>query len=140
MGGRGGRGGRRRGGGGFDGVDSSLLNPWSFLPDTSKLDTITRVNEARRKIQSIKEQRKQTNYGTQFTKKQNISQKALGVGVGPGFIGGAGLGILEPNYGYVLGLVSLSVYHRYIFFKSLLHKKGHNPQWISEYYREFYEK
>ena len=137
---RGGRGRTRGRGGGFDGVDESLLDPWSFLPDRNMFKASDRKREINGRFRSIKTRRSETNYGTKFNNKESISQKAFGLGVGPSFIGGAGLGLLEPNYGFVAGLVSFNVYHRYVFFKKLLHQMGNHSQWNSQYYETYYEK
>ena len=136
--GRGGRGRSRGRGGGF--VDPSLLDPWSWLPSTKKLDMAWNKMQIEQLFRSIKKRTTETNYGTKFGENENISHKAFGLGVGPSFIGGAGLGLLEPNFGFVAGLVSFSVYHRYIFFKRLLHQKHFLPHWDSQYYDSYYEK
>eukprot|EP00092_Neocalanus_flemingeri_P021110 GFUD01022872.1.p1 GENE.GFUD01022872.1~~GFUD01022872.1.p1 ORF type:complete len:368 (+),score=71.39 GFUD01022872.1:55-1104(+) len=51
------------------------------------------------------------------------------------------MGLWEPNFGFVAGLVSFSVYHRYVLFKKLLHQLEHGHQWNeTQYYESYYEK
>jgi len=82
---------------------------------------------------------KKTKYGTKFSEeakwnmKRRMSRKLFGLGVGPAFIGGAG-------FGFGAGLASYSIYHRYNYFRYLMHKKGYIDDWDSDYDKEYYDK
>ena len=66
-----------------------------------------------------------TSYGTNFAggvgqwkpKKQGVSKKMLGLGVGAGFLGGAALGVAGT-------MASYSVYHKYQVGRHLIFIKG----------------
>ena len=110
--------------GGFDGVDSSLLDPTSFLPMDAmrKLDYLDLEMNRATRFANITERIKETVYGTKIRSKENVSEKPFGLGVGPGFVGSAGLGFGKPNFGSVAGIVTYSVYHRYVMYKNLMYK------------------
>jgi len=65
-----------------------------------------------------------TNWGTNFAggvgqygkQKKGISKKALGLGIGAGFLGGAALGVAGT-------MATYSVYHRYQEFKRMMHMR-----------------
>jgi len=79
-----------------------------------------------------------TNFGTKFTGGtgkyggKGFSKKALGLGVGAGFLGGAALGTAGA-------VASMGVYHRYWEFKRMLYMNSHNGNdWNNAYYRQNY--
>ena len=81
----------------------------------------------------------------QYKSKSGFSKKALGLGVGAGFLGGAGLGVAGT-------LATYSVYHRYQVLDSSQGRLFHNFQeyrrllgqrqgghfWDSDYYSNYY--
>ena len=81
----------------------------------------------------------------QYKSKSGFSKKALGLGVGAGFLGGAGLGVAGT-------LATYSVYHRYQVLDSSHGRLFHNFQeyrrllgqrqgghfWDSDYYSNYY--
>ena len=80
----------------------------------------------------------ETSYGTVFKSEtqrlmtNKISKKLFGLGVGVAFIGGAG-------FGFGAGLASYSIYHRYHYFRSMLHDNGYITDWDEDYYSSYYE-
>lgn len=74
-----------------------------------------------------------TNFGTSFKGGngryggKGFSKKALGLGVGAGFIGGAALGVAGT-------VATMGVYHRYLQYRLLLGGLG----WNSHYYNNYY--
>ena len=130
-------------GSGFDGVDPSLLDPTSFLPMDliRSLENLRILRERENRIKSVRKRIKATKFGTEFSfdTMEDVKSKAFGLGVGPSFVGMAGMGQDEPNFGFVAGLMAVAIYHRYIFYNTLLHKKGlalDNPK--IEYYDSYY--
>jgi len=80
----------------------------------------------------------ETSYGTVFKSEtqrlmtNKIPKKLFGLGVGVAFIGGAG-------FGFGAGLASYSIYHRYHYFRSMLHDNGYITDWDEDYYSSYYE-
>jgi len=87
-----------------------------------------------------------TSYGTNFAggvgqwkpKKQGVSKKMLGLGVGAGFLGGAALGVAGT-------MASYSVYHKYQEFKRRMHMMNPMNQiggrgWDQNYYDNNYQR
>ena len=80
-----------------------------------------------------------TNWGTNFgsgmgryEQKKGFSKKALGLGVGAGFLGGAALGVAGT-------MATYSVYHRYQEFKNLMSMRGYSQYGDNDgYYRNNY--
>ena len=82
----------------------------------------------------IQKESKKTNFGTKFSsQKVSVSKKLFGLGVGAGFIGGSG-------YGYGATLASYTVYHRYVFLMTMLHRNGYRSTWDQDYHNHYYEK
>merc|ERR1712142_559486 len=82
-----------------------------------------------------------TNWGTNFAggvgqygkQKKGISKKALGLGIGAGFLGGAALGVAGT-------MATYSVYHRYQEFKRMMHMRQPGMGgWDDDYYRNNYQ-
>jgi len=86
-----------------------------------------------------------TSWGTNFAggvgqwkpKKQGVSKKMLGLGVGAGFLGGAALGVAGT-------MASYSVYHKYQEFKRKMHMMNPMHQmggrgWDQNYYDNNYQ-
>ena len=132
-------------GGGFDGVDPSLLDPTSFLPMDSilNLENLRILREREKKIKSVRKRIKATKFGTEFSfdTMEDVKSKTFGLGVGSSFVGMAGMGQDEPNFGFVAGLMAAAIYHRYIFYKTFLHKKGFTSDNTKlEYYNSYYSR
>lgn len=76
-----------------------------------------------------------TNFGSgigRYEQKKGFSKKALGLGVGAGFLGGAALGVAGT-------MATYSVYHRYQEFKNLMSMRGFGQYGDNDgYYRNFY--
>jgi len=83
-----------------------------------------------------------TSFGTNFAggvgqwkpKKQGVSKKMLGLGVGAGFLGGAALGVAGT-------MASYSVYHKYQEFKRQMHMmnpayQGYNQNYYQNNYQQ----
>ena len=91
---------------------------------------------------SIFSSQRSTLYGTDFSREsmeqlnKRMSKKLFGIGVGPAFIGGAG-------FGYGAGLLTYSIYHRYIFIRSLMYNKDYiskeeyDPFYYDTYYKRY---
>jgi len=62
-----------------------------------------------------------------------LPKKALGLGVGAGFIGGVGMGAAGT-------MATYSVYHRYNEFKRLMFERDPFYSWDDYYYRTFYNR
>jgi len=82
-----------------------------------------------------------TNWGTNFAggvgqygkQKKGISKKALGLGIGAGFLGGAALGVAGT-------MATYSVYHRYQEFKRMMHMRQPSMGgWDDGYYQNNYQ-
>ena len=68
--------------------------------------------------------------------KKRLGKKLLGIGVpGFAFLGGAG-------FGFGVGLLSYSIYHRYQYIALQMVQRGFwdESKWNPEYYRTYYEK
>lgn len=83
-----------------------------------------------------------TNFGTNFAggvgqygkQKKGFSKKALGLGIGAGFLGGAALGVAGT-------MATYSVYHRYQEFKRMMHMQQPGMGgWDQNYYNNNYQK
>jgi len=83
-----------------------------------------------------------TNWGTNFAggagqygkQKKGISKKALGLGIGAGFLGGAALGVAGT-------MASYSVYHRYQEFQRMMHMRQPSMGgWDDNNYNNYYQK
>jgi len=74
-----------------------------------------------------------TNFGTSFPQGvgkyggKGFSKKALGLGVGAGFLGGAALGAAGT-------VATMGVYHRYLQYRLLLGGLGYNNYYYNNYY------
>ena len=124
--------------GSFDGVDSSLLDPTSFLPMETirKLDYMSLQMDRATRFANITTRIKETMYGTKINSNGNVSEKPFGLGVGAGFVGSTGLGFGSPNYGAVAGLVTYSVYHRYVMYKNLMYRTRSSRNNYMEHMKE----
>ena len=83
-----------------------------------------------------------TKYGTDFDEtvqtimKKRLGKKLFGIGVpGYAFLGGA-------EFGYAVGLISYSIYHRYQYISSQMVQQGFwdESQWNPQYYKKYYKK
>ena len=83
-----------------------------------------------------------TNFGTNFAggtgkyvAKKGFSKKALGLGIGAGFLGGAALGAAGA-------MATYSVYHRYHNFRQMMYMRnpGMYSDWDDNYYNNYYQK
>merc|ERR1712106_64327 len=83
-----------------------------------------------------------TNWGTNFAggvgqygkQKKGISKKALGLGIGAGFLGGAALGVAGT-------MATYSVYHRYQEFQRMMHMRQPSMGgWDDNNYNNYYQK
>jgi hypothetical protein len=69
-----------------------------------------------------------------YEQKKGFSKKALGLGVGAGFLGGAALGVAGT-------MATYSVYHRYQEFKNLMAMRGYSQYGDNDgYFNNFYAK
>eukprot|EP00092_Neocalanus_flemingeri_P065792 GFUD01080070.1.p1 GENE.GFUD01080070.1~~GFUD01080070.1.p1 ORF type:complete len:626 (+),score=105.07 GFUD01080070.1:130-1878(+) len=82
---------------------------------------------------TIRNSNRNTDYGTKKYQYSKGSEKLLGLGVGAGFIGGAG-------YGYAASLVTYSIFHRYLYLQKMLHNNGYNSSWDEQYHTNYYDK
>ena len=59
----------------------------------------------------------------------------FGLGVGPGFVGGAG-------FGHAATLASYSVYHRYLYFMEMVFYTEYKDKsaWDEEYHPKYYKR
>ena len=81
-----------------------------------------------------------TNWGTSFLGgagkydiKNGLSKKALGLGVGAGFLGGAASGAAGT-------MATYSVYHRYNEFNRLMFQRNPSYNWDDYYYKNYYNR
>jgi len=83
-----------------------------------------------------------TSWGTNFAggtgkyvAKKGFSKKALGLGIGAGFLGGAALGAAGA-------MATYSVYHRYHAFRQMMYMRnpGMYSDWDDNYYNNYYQK
>ena len=90
----------------------------------------------------ISESQISTTFGTEFsesaisTMKRRLSKKLFGIGIeGPAFLGGAG-------FGYGVGLISYSIYHRYHYLRSIMFDRGFldEEHWNEDYYSKYYKR
>ena len=67
--------------------------------------------------------------------KKGFSKKALGLGIGAGFLGGAALGAAGA-------MATYSVYHRYHNFRQMMYMRnpGMYSDWDDNYYNNYYQK
>ena len=81
-----------------------------------------------------------TKYGTDFDEtvqtimKKRLGKKLFGIGVpGYAFLGGA-------EFGYAVGLISYSIYHRYQYIASQMVQQGFwdESKWNPQYYKKYY--
>ena len=68
-----------------------------------------------------------------YDRKMGLPKKALGLGVGAGFVGGVGMGAAGT-------MATYSVYHRYNEFKRLMFERDPFYSWDDYYYRTFYNR
>ena len=78
----------------------------------------------------IRDQRRKYGYGSES---YHSKDKKLGLGVGPGFVGGMG-------YNYAATLATYSLYHRYLWLQRALHDAGYESRWDEEYHHQYYER
>jgi len=91
-------------------------------PKQSKFGKLTGLFGGKKKSYGYKEPGYGTNWGTNFAggvgqykkPKKGISKKALGLGIGAGFLGGAALGVAGT-------MATYSVYHKYQEFKRMMY-------------------